>query len=66
MAVQDPDHPLDQKTFFLYNTFESQNMYLGFALTAAPAGEPVGTKLRSWWRAVYSSQKVLPADSVEY
>ena len=52
----DPDHPLNNSQFLLWNTYEGQDKYLGFAYTDAPSGEPAGTKGCNWVRATYSAQ----------
>ena len=54
--VADPDHPLNNSQFLLWNTYEGQDKYLGFAFTDAPSGEPAGTKGCNWVRATYSAQ----------
>ena len=50
------DHPLNGSTFLLWNTYQNQDKYLGFALTDAPQGEPAGTKGCNWVRATYTAQ----------
>ena len=50
------DHPLNGSTFLLWNTYEGQDKYIGFAFTDAPSGEPTGTKGCNWCRATYASQ----------
>jgi len=55
---KDPDHPLDGRTVYLYNTFASQDLYVGFALTDAPPGEPPSSKQRSWFQASSPTQQL--------